>query len=491
MILQRLAYIGLGLLAGLVIAEQAYVARLQRPLARPVVRIGCAGWQKSEMPFESFIAAYEQLHPDVDIQLKVMPPEDQNKLMMLWLEGRTPLDAVLGLANEEIYTYIQMGVLEDVQNLLTPEQVAEFLPASLDGSSVVGRDGRLHRYMIPFTVEMMCLNVREDLLAKQGITKLPATYVELEEMAGRLGDLRDTTGRKIWPVCADFSQYVFFGQNCYVPMLADYTSGQIADARGRLDIASPQAARVFITLRRWFQEGMVSNSATVNQQADRDFQAGLGVVYPHWQSRGPLVEQELRKVDPNVKVAIYPAPGADRAGSLVSSYGAIIPACSPNKKVAAEVAYELLSHWIQPAVVAVAKLPPIKSVYEAGGFDRNPDWLRQLRALYAGPPADGCLGPPANQRPDWLKEVEKVYADASLPDWMRRLEPSLFKGYTFPDVTMWGKVWPALAITFQEWLDGKYGEDVNAAMKVLQQRVDTEYERSDNVLRCLAVRREG
>jgi hypothetical protein len=55
----------------------------------------------------------------------------------------------------------------------------------------------------------------------------------------------------------------------------------------------------------------------------------------------------------------------------------------------------------------------------------------------------------------------------------------------------WLIIWPALAITLQEWLDGRYGEDVNAAMKVLQQRVDTEYERSDNVLRCLAVRREG
>jgi len=482
MLLQRLTYIGLGLLAALVIAEQAYVARLQRPLARPVVRIGCAGWQKAEMPFESFIAACQQLHPDVDIQLKVMPPEDQNKLMMLWLEGRTPLDAVLGLANEEIHTYIQMGVLEDVQNLLKPEQMAEFLPASLDGSSVVGRDGKLHRYMIPFTVEMMCLNVRQDLLARQGITKLPGTYAELEEMAGRLGDLRDTTGRKIWPVCADFSQYVFFSQNCYVPMLADYTGGRIVDKRGRLDVSSPQAAQVFVTLRRWFQEGMVSNSATVNQQADRDFQAGLGVVYPHWQSRGPLVENELRKVDPNVKVAIYPAPGADRAGSLVSCYGAIIPACSPNKKVAAQVAYDMLSHWIQPAVVTVAKLPPIKSVYQAGGFDRNPPWLRTLRNTHAGAPAD--------QRPDWLQEIEKVYADASLPDWMRRLEPSLFKGYTFPDVTMWPKVWPALAITFQEWLAGAYGDDVNAAMKVLQERVDTEYKRSDNVLRGLAVRRE-
>ena len=260
--LQRLAYMLLALLTVLVAAEQSYVARLSKPLARPVIRIGCAGWQKAEMPFESFIAAYQQLHPELDIQLKIMPPEDQNKLMMLWMEGRTPLDAVIGLANEEIYTYIQMGVLEDVQNLLTPGQMAEFLPASLDGSSVPGPDGRMHRYMVPFTIEMMCLNVRQDLLARQGITQLPGTYAELQQIASRLGNLQDTTSRKIWPICADFSQYVFFGQNCYVPMLADYTNGKIADARGRLDVSSPEAARVFVTLREWYRRGMVSNSAT-------------------------------------------------------------------------------------------------------------------------------------------------------------------------------------------------------------------------------------
>ena len=60
---------------------------------------------------------------------------------------------------------------------------------------------------------------------------------------------------------------------------------------------------------------------------------------------------------------------------------------------------------------------------------------------------------------------------------MIRLEPSLFKGYTFPDVTMWPKVWPPLAITFQEWLAGKYGDDVSAAMAVLQQRIDADYRR--------------
>ena len=188
----------------------------EKPLARPVVRIGCAGWQKAEMPFESFIAAYQQLHPELDIQLKVMPPEDQNKLMMLWMEGRTPLDAVLGLANEEIYTYIQMGVLEDVQNLLTPEQMAGYLPASLDGPA--------HRSRRPHAPLHDPLHHRDDVPQRPPGSARPARHHQspqhLRRTAGPrqpVSSLQDSTGRKVWPVCIDFSQYVFFGQNAYVP----------------------------------------------------------------------------------------------------------------------------------------------------------------------------------------------------------------------------------------------------------------------------------
>ena len=119
--------------------------------------------------------------------------------------------------------------------------------------------------------------------------------------------------------------------------------------------------------------------------------------------------------------------------------------------------------------MTIGKLPPIKSVYERRRFDRDPDWLA------ATPPA--LRGLPADQRPDWLAGDRaglrrRLAARLDAPPAAQPL-----KGYTFPDVTMWPKVWPALAITFQEWLAGTYGEDVDAAMRVLQQRMDTEYKR--------------
>ena len=135
MFLQRIAYIGLIVIVLLVVAEQLHVIRMHRPSETPVIRIACASWQKGEMPFESFVQAYRQVHPKLDIQIKMIPPQSENKLIMLWRQSRTPYDIVIAYADEEIHTFIEMGVLADVQTLLTAEQMAEFLPASMAGSS--------------------------------------------------------------------------------------------------------------------------------------------------------------------------------------------------------------------------------------------------------------------------------------------------------------------------------------------------------------------
>jgi len=480
MLLQRIAYVALILTVAGMIGEQVYLYEQHKPSEKPVIRIACASWQKGELPFEAFIEAYHYLHPEVRLELKIMPPQSENKLIMLWLKGRTPYDIVIAYADEEIHTFIEMGVLEDVQNLLTPEELDEFLPASMAGSSVVGYDGKLHRYMIPFTVEMMCLNVRQDLLRKRGIETLPKTYDELYQIARRLKGLRSGP-REVWPIAADFGQGIFFGQNFYIPMLADFTDGKITDEQGRLDIKSDAAAKVFETLRRWYEEGLVSPASTIPGQADRDFKGGLAVIYPHWQSRGQFVMRQFAG-NPEIQVAIYPAPGAERAGSLVSCYGAFIPIACPNKRLAAKVAFELLSHWIQPAVAASGKMPPIKSVYDHG-FDKNPPWLEKIRQDFANVPRKDW--------PLWLRQIEQVYASAEMPDWMRRLRPSLLKGYSFPDVTMWGKVAPFLAITFQEWLRGDYGDDVRAALAKLQERVELEYRRVAHIRNAIEARRRA
>ncbi|MFQ6047856.1 MAG: ABC transporter substrate-binding protein [Phycisphaerae bacterium] len=451
-------------LAGLVlvgagIGLELLTVRTGRTLTgKPVVRVACAAWQKGELPFEAFIEAYRRVHPDLQVELKVLPEGSNNKLSMLWQRGQTPYDVIIAYADEEIHSFIRQGLLADVGQLLTAGRLAPFLPASLAGSTTVGPDGKRHHYMIPFTVEVMVLNARLDLLRQRGLTRPPKTWQQLRQMAARCKGFRQA-GRRIWPIACDFSQSLFFGQNVYIPLLAAFTGGHIADSRGRLLIAGPQAERAFDEAKRWYLDGLVSESVKVRGQSDKDFMAGLAVFYPHWQSRGCFAMRDL----PDAEIAIWPVPGAEQAGSLVSCYGALIPKPSPVKRQAARFAYQCLSQWIQPAVALSGKMPPVATVYERG-FEPDPPWLQKLRRAVGA------------DRPAWLQTVEQLYRQAELPRWMLDLRPALKKGYSFPDQLMWPKVNRELAIEFQRYLDGRYTTAAEA-LAALQKSVDALYER--------------
>jgi len=456
--LRWICVIMLLLVVAAVVAEQ-YVVRTGRTVTgKPVVRVACASWQMGEMPFEPFIEAYRQTHPEVEVELAILPDDSNNKLVMLWQHDQTPYDVLIAYADEEIHTFIRQGLLADVSDYLTPEQMATFVPASMAGSTVVGSDGRPRRYMVPFTIEMMTLNVQAHLLRQRGHTTPPATWDELRRMAVDCKGF-ESAGRTVWPMACDFGQGFFFGQNYYIPLLAAFTEGQIADADGRLVITGPEAERAFAEAKQWYLDGLVSESAKVFEQADRDFMAGLAVIYPHWQSRSAYAQLEF----PDAEFVPWPVPGSDVAGSLVSCYGAIVPKASRVKEQAVQFAYECLSQWIQPAVAVTGKMPPVSNVYEYG-FDKSPAWLQKLQERFA------------RSKPEWLEAVEKVYAQAKLPQWMIDLRPALEKGYSFPDKLMWPKVNHELAIEFQRYLDGIHATPADA-LAALKKSVDAMYER--------------
>ena len=89
------------LVVAAVVAEQ-YVVRTGRTVTgKPVVRVACASWQMGEMPFEPFIEAYRQTHPEVEVELAILPDDSNNKLVMLWQHDQTPYDVLIAYARPD------------------------------------------------------------------------------------------------------------------------------------------------------------------------------------------------------------------------------------------------------------------------------------------------------------------------------------------------------------------------------------------------------
>lgn len=453
--LRLICFTGLLVVLGLVTLELVSVKSGKTTSGKPIIRVACASWQKGEMPIEDFLAAYQKLHPEIQLELKVMPPASGNKLSLLWRNGETPYDVIIAFADEEIHNFIRQGLLVDVQEFLTEQQIEAFIPASLAGSTVEKSHVR-QLYMVPLSVEIMVLNARQDLLQKRGLNQAPLDWETFRQMALKMKSL-EVDGRTVWPITSDLSQGFMFGQNVYIPLLASFTKGKIADSSGRLIVSGADAAKVFSTVKQWYGEGLISPSAKLSGQADKDFIAGLGVFYPHWQSRGGYAMREMSRS----QIAIWPVPGAKDYGSLVSCYGAIIPKASPVRKQAAEFAYECLGQWIQPSIVASAKLPTTKEIYQSG-FNRKPEWLERLRKEH--------------QQEDWFKRIDKIYVQAELPDWMKELYPALVKGYSFPDHPMWPKINHEISIAFQKFLNS---DATTPDLRELQEIVDELYKKKE------------
>jgi ABC-type glycerol-3-phosphate transport system substrate-binding protein len=439
------------IIAGLVTLELVSIKSGKTSTGKPLIRVACASWQKGDMPIEDFIAAYQHAHPEVQLELKVMPPASANKLSLLWRNGETPYDVLIAFADEEIHNFIRQGLLMDVQTFLSKEQIDAFIPASLAGSTVQGHHSQ-HLYMVPLSVEIMVLNARHDLLQQRGLAKPPQDWKAFEEIALKMKSI-EVDGRTVWPITSDLSQGFMFGQNVYIPLLASFTNGKISDNRGRLIVSGPEAQRVFMTVKQWYLAGLISPSAKLSGQADKDFTAGLGVFFPHWQSRGGYAMKEM----PPSSISIWPVPGAKEYGSLVSCYGAIVPKASPVKRQAIEFAYDCFGQWIQPSIVASAKLPTTKNIYQ-NGFNRKPEWLEQLRRDH--------------QKEEWFQRIDKIYSEAELPDWMKELYPALVKGYSFPDHPMWPKINHEISIAFQKFLNS---DAATPDLRELQEIVDELY----------------
>lgn len=397
---------------------------------RTVIRMGVAAWQMKEFPWRDAIASYEKAHPDVRVKLSILPEGSLNSMLLFWASDYTEFDLVATWADMEINPFIEYNwkspdpsrrsLLVDVREVLAPEQLDTFKPAVFAGCSRPDpQTGKLKSFEVPWMGEVLSLNYNRRYFKQAGIDKPPTTWEEVEEACRKIRDKGLThNGEKVCALSLNFSQSSFFAQNCYVPMLAAYKKGRgIRDDRGRLDLSSPEAAGVFRTLKRWSREGFLSPHCKIYDTVEQDLRTLRSAMYPHWLSRGLwAIQDHGREV-----IGAAPSPGSLAVGSLVATYGCIVPKCSRVAKQAIGFGYEAFGtdrHGFQTAVsmgfrgadgktTGGGKMPVTKEMYERK--DMNPEIVELGKALD--------------------------------------------RGYSYPDPVNWSHVAEILVVEFQKYLD--------------------------------------
>jgi len=407
-----------------------------------VIRLGIASWQVREFPWTETIRKYEQAHGGkIRIEMTPMPEGSLNTMQAFWRYGHTAYDVVVAWADEEIYPFInynwrnpdpaKRSLLINVNDYVTPEQLDSFVPAMFGGSSRVDpTTGKVNRYELPWMGEVLALNYNKTFFKQRGIGRTPRTWDEVEQACRKLAGLTHD-GQKVAPLAMNFSQSVFFGQNSYLPMLAAFKKGKgVEDEHGHIDVSSPEAVRVFETLKRWYDAGYISASCMVGEDVEQDLRVMRAAMYPHWQSRGLWAVEDH---GPET-IGISATPGAVEAGSLVSTYGCIIPKCSPVIRETVDFCYEAFctdTYGFQTAVAKSGKMPATK----------------------------------------------RMYAEGNLPAGLGELGRSLSTGYSYPDVANWNQCAEILVVEFQRFITGKVPSAAEALANVRRRYADEVYAR--------------
>jgi len=445
------------------IAERRLNAYNPRQGGVTTVRVMVDSWQYSEFmtpdkDLERAIRAFEQRHPEIKIDLRLMPEANEITLMLPWRAGQTPFDLLLTTNNETIVRYAEGGFLAPLDAILKPELDAglldEFLPGYLQYCRLEDpRTGETHLYGLPWLGEIMALNYRKDVLRELGepVDEIPRTYQELEDYARRLR----RPEQKIYGVTLDLSPG-FFSQNAYVPVLRSLR-GSVEDENGRLDVSSPEAVQTFEMLKRWYTEGLMPKGALTPYQSADDFRAKIAIFFPNWQSRGFWAIRSINESQPpgshegEKRIGIGPCPGSERVGALVAHYIGVIPKTSPVPKEAARVLLEAFCFDLQAGVGKAGKMMVIHDPYRR----RDPDYRPE-----DAPPEIASL---------------RALTDASfqIPEWMEALRPTVDKGYCIPDPLNWTRVSDIVGIEFQKYLN----EDIPAseALARAKRQIDVLY----------------
>ncbi len=435
--------------ASLVLGHRAGANSNQK--AATVIRVGIASWQMDEFPWEATMRRYEQAHPNVRVEHSIIPEGSLNSILLLWaLQGKTRYDVVVAWANEEIHPFIdynwntsdpaRRSLIINARDYLTPNQLDAFAPAFFGGCSRKDpRSGEMNIYEMPWMGEVLALNYNKVFFKKCGIGRPPQTWEEVEEACRKLKGLTHG-GAAVAPMAMVFAQNTFFAQNCYLPLLASYKNGRgVEDERGRMDVSSPEGVEVFKTLKRWHQAGYISPNCMVVESIEQDLRVMRAAMYPHWQSRGLWAVKDHG----DSVIGIAPSPGAQSAGSLVCTYGCIIPKCSPVIRQGVDFCYETFctdTYGFQTAVANGWPDPGRPGTLKGGGK---------------------------------MPVMREMYRRTDLPAGIVELGKSLDKGYSLPDPVNWGQCSEILAVEFQKYLSGTT-PTAEQALDSARQRISSE-----------------
>lgn len=198
---------------------------------------------------------FEKQNPDIDIQVEVLPWAGRDaKLTAALLGGQGP--DVTYLIPDQIPQYVNLGVLEPLDDVLTPAEKEDYWPLALKSVTYQGK-----LYVAPILQSAVPIAYNKKLFKAAGVSKPPTTWQELLDIAPKFKEagLYATDYTAALEQTLNMSFYPFLWQ----------AEGSVFSQDGtKAAFNSPEGVRALTYIVDLFKKGYVSPaSATQMPQA--------------------------------------------------------------------------------------------------------------------------------------------------------------------------------------------------------------------------------
>jgi multiple sugar transport system substrate-binding protein len=400
--------IGMAIAIALGIILYAKIALTQQPVQLNVMMSALDAAQA-----QSVVQRFEEQNPNIQVNL-IEGPNATNLVEDLYtssfLLGDSPYDLI---AMDVVWLpkFAAANWLIDLTDRIPEEELADFLPADLEGGRY---EGRLYR--LPYRTDAGMLYYRSDLLEQAGLEP-PETFEDLLNASRTIQEAGGATWGYVW----QGRQYEGLAA-MFVEVLAGAGGYWINPETLEVGLDQPEAIEAINFLRTTIGDGVSPPGVTTYQEeeARRLFQGGNSVFMRNWPYAFPLGNSEESPIREQfgIKPMVH-AQGQSGAG-CIGGWGLGISNTTAHPDEALEVVRFFASEEAQKLMALEnGYLPTRESLYsDSDILERYPYYSGLLEVVQ-----NGVLRPPVAQ-----------YAQAS--DILQRYLSSALTGRTSPENAM-------------------------------------------------------
>lgn len=367
------------------------------------LRVTVAEYSSKTGPyFEEVASAFEESHPDADVQIEVVPWDVLLQKLTTDISGGANADLSI-IGTRWLIDFVDQGIAAPLDEYMTDDFNDRFFPVFLEPSVMDGQT-----YGLPIAASARAMYYNKSLFEEAGIEEVPGTWEELSAAAEKISALGDDIagfGLQGKEIETDVYFYYAFWAHGGELVEDDGTSG--LDTEAGYDAAALYKSMIDAGAT---QPGVTSYNREDVQNLFKQGKVGMMITAPFLSNQ---IAEEAPDLDYGV-AAIPAGPEGDR-GTYGVTDSIIMFENSQNKDLAWEFLDTLFTtEWRAEFTSGEGFLPVNPEVAEMPEFAENED-LKEFTALLP----DARFAPVI---PGW-EEIASITSDAVQTIYLGNAEP--------------------------------------------------------------------